>query len=99
MTTISATKARANLYDLLEEVSKKKGKRVGITNKGETKAVLINADELESLEETLDILSNPNALKEIREAEIDYEKGNYISLEELEKEMKLKKSKIRSSNV
>ena len=39
MTTISATNARANLYDLIDEVSAS-GKAIGITKKVETRAVL-----------------------------------------------------------
>lgn len=91
------TKARANFYDLIEEVSKKK-KRIGLTNKGETKAVLINADELSSIEETLDILSsNPNIVSELEQIEEDYKKGNYISLEELEKKIiKQRRSSARA---
>jgi prevent-host-death family protein len=46
MTTISATNARANFYDLINQVSKS-SKRVGITNKGETKVVLMSVAELE----------------------------------------------------
>jgi len=79
MTTISITKARATLYDLIEEVSKKK-KRIGLTNKGETKAVLISQAELESLEETLDLLSsNPNILQELKEAEEQVARGEYVT--------------------
>lgn len=84
MKTISVTKARANLYDLVEEVSKKM-KRYGLTNRGETKVVLMSTKELDSLEETLDILSsNPNIVKELEEIEKDYKKGKYIGLEQLE---------------
>ncbi len=90
MKTISVTKARSDFYDLVEQVSRKR-KRIGITNKGETKAVLISLDELDSIEETLDILSDPNALKEIREAEKEYKKGNYYTLEEVMKEIELKR--------
>lgn len=99
MTTISATRARADFYDLLEEVSRKK-KRVGITNKGETKAVLINADELESIEETLDILSsNPNILQELKEAEEQIARGEYVRWEDLKKELELDRRKSKQRNV
>ncbi|OGY11050.1 MAG: hypothetical protein A3F61_00335 [Candidatus Blackburnbacteria bacterium RIFCSPHIGHO2_12_FULL_41_13b] len=99
MTTISITKARATLYDLIEEVSKKK-KRIGLTNKGETKAVLISQAELESLEETLDLLSsNPNILQELKEAEEQVARGEYVTLEELEEELKIKRHKETSTHV
>ena len=47
MKTVSATYARAHFYDLIDEVSKA-GTRVGITKKGEIKAVLVGAREYES---------------------------------------------------
>lgn len=96
MTTISATKARANLYDLLEQVSKKNGKRIGITNKGETKAVLINSADLETLEI---LASNPNILAELKESEEQIARGEYVTLEELEEELKIKRHKKTSTHV
>ena len=98
MTTVSLTKARADLYDLVEEVSRK-GKKIGLTNKGETKAVLISQAELESLEETLDILSDPKALGELREAEEQVVRGETITWEELKKELRLKRKLAGRNNV
>ena len=88
MTTISATNARANLYDLIDEVSKT-GKRVGITKKGETKVVLMSAEELESWEETNEILSDKKLMRDLKQAEKDIEEGNFITWEELKKELKI----------
>ena len=48
MTTISATTARANLYDLIDEVFKT-GKSVGITKFGTLKAVLVSAKEYDRM--------------------------------------------------
>lgn len=42
--------------------------RVVITKNGRPTAVLISADDLESLEETLDIMADHEALEAIREA-------------------------------
>ena len=54
MDTISASKARNNLYKILDEV--KNGlKTYTITLRGEAKAVVINPEEVEAWEETLDI--------------------------------------------
>lgn len=95
MTTISITKARTNLYDLVEDVSK--GKRVGITNRGETRVVLISQAELESLEETLDILSDPKALRELKEAEEQVARGELIEWEDLKKELRLARKHAKHS--
>ncbi len=84
MTTISATQARENLYNLIEEVAIS-GKHVGITNKGETKAVLISAEELASWEATMDVMSDPQLVKGIREGMEDIKKGRVVSWEEVKK--------------
>lgn len=88
MPTISATKARANFYDLIDEVSTS-SKRVGITKKGETKAFLIGADEYDSWEETNEILTDKKLMKDIKEGEEDIKAGRYVTLEEFKKELKL----------
>ena len=78
--TISATDARAKLYDLLEEVDKL-SKRVIITSHGKTKAVLVNADELESLEETLEVLRDKRAMASIAKSMKEIKAGKIIPFE------------------
>lgn len=80
--TISATDARAKLYDLLEEVEKL-SKRVIITSHGKTKAVLVNADELESMEETLEILRDKRAMASITKSMKEVKAGKIIPFEEV----------------
>ena len=84
MTTVSATQARANLYDLIDDVASS-GKRVGITKKGETKAVLVGADELASWEATIDVMSDSKLVKGIRKGMEDIKKGRIVSWEEVKK--------------
>ncbi len=45
--------------------------------------MLINAEELESLQETLDILSDPQARARIRAAEKEMTVGRSLTLDEL----------------
>ncbi len=47
MITVTATYARAHLYDLIDKVSST-GKRMGITKKGQLKVVLISNKEYEA---------------------------------------------------
>lgn len=84
MTTVSATQARANLYDLIDMVSAS-GKPVAITNKGETKAVLISPEELASWEATLDVMSDAKLVKGIKKGMEDIKKGRVIPWEEVKK--------------
>ena len=80
--TVSATDARARLYDLLEEVEKL-SKRVIITRHGKTKAVLVNADELESLEETLEVLRDKDAMASIERSKKDIKAGRLYTFTEV----------------
>ncbi len=86
MTTISATNARANLYDLIDQVALS-GKRIGITKKGETKVVLMSLEELESWEETNEILSDKKLMMDIRQAEKELAEGKGQDWEDVKKEL------------
>lgn len=57
--------------------------RVLLTRNGRPAAVIISPDELEALEETLEILSDPKAMREIRQAERAVEKGQVVTGDEL----------------
>lgn len=88
MITVSATNARNNLYDLLEEASS--GKKIAITNKGETKAVLISAEELASWEATMEVMSDPKLVKSIKKGLDDIKHGRITPWEEVKKELNIK---------
>lgn len=88
MNTISATNARENLYQLIEEVSSS-GKRFGITNKGETKAILISPEELSSWESTIEVMSDSKLVKGIKKSLKDIKAGRVVAWEEVKKKAKL----------
>ena len=50
--------------------------RVTVTRNGRPVAVLISTDDLAELEATLDVLSDPKTLADIREADLAYTAGN-----------------------
>ena len=52
--------------------------RVVVTRNGHAAAVLISPDDLAELEETLDVLSDPEALADIREADAAYARGDVV---------------------
>lgn len=83
MITVSATNARNNLYDLLEEASS--GKKIAITNKGETKAVLISAEDLASWEATMEVMSDKKLVMGIKKGLEDIKKGRVVPWEEVKK--------------
>lgn len=52
--------------------------RVRLTRNGRPAAVLISPDDLAQLEETLEVLGDPEALAEIREADAAYARGDVV---------------------
>jgi prevent-host-death family protein len=57
--------------------------RVLLTRNGRPAAVLMSPDDLESLEETLEVLSAPAAMREIRKAERELDAGKFLTADQL----------------
>lgn len=74
--------ARNRLSEVVAEVEETH-ERVTITKHGHPAAVLLSPDDLAALEETLDLLSDPEALADIREAETEAGRGEYSSAEQV----------------
>jgi prevent-host-death family protein len=74
MTELPLAKVRDRLSELVADVESTHA-RVIITKHGHPAAVLISPDDLASLEETIDVLSTPGALEQIREAEAEVARG------------------------
>lgn len=94
MNTISASKARDNLYKILDEV--KNGlKSYTITLRGEAQAVVINPEELEAWEETLDILGDNKLIAQILKSQEEIKKGEYLSEDNVIKELNISKEELK----
>jgi antitoxin YefM len=78
--------AKARLSAVLDDV-RDTHDRVVITRNGRPEAVIISVSDLETLEETLDLLSTPGALDEIRAAEAEIARGEAIGADELRRLM------------
>lgn len=70
MTAVPLGEARDRLSEYVTDVERTH-QRVTITRHGHPAAVLISADDLASLEETLEILGTPGAVPAIREGQAD----------------------------
>jgi len=68
---------RDHLSEVVERVEKQH-ERVTITRNGRAAAVLISPADLAELEETLSVLSDPEALADIREADASYRSGDVV---------------------
>ena len=84
--TITITEGRKELFKIADEVQKPDTQYV-FTIEGKPGVVLMSADEYDSLMETMEILSNPEIMKDIRQAEEDYRAGRYSTWEEVKKEL------------
>ncbi len=62
--------------------------RTEITRKGRRAAVLLSADDYDSIMETLDILSDEALMRDVRDAEAGAVRGEIYSLEEVAEEMR-----------
>jgi len=85
MSVMPVGDARDHLSELITEVERTH-ERVTVTRHGRPVAVVLSPDDLESLEETLDILSQPGALAEIRDSADDIAAGRTVSIEDLRAE-------------
>ena len=79
---VAISDARANLPELVNKVNKNMD-RVVITINGQPKAVLVSEEELESLEETAEVLAIPNIKEDIKKSKEQIKKGQYTLLEDL----------------
>ncbi|MBI4008778.1 type II toxin-antitoxin system Phd/YefM family antitoxin [Candidatus Roizmanbacteria bacterium] len=79
---ISISDARAKLPDLVDKVNNHMD-RIIITVNGQPKATLVSAEELESLEETAEILTISGAKKSIKAGLKQAKKGKGIPLSKL----------------
>jgi antitoxin YefM len=68
METVPLSDVRSKLSSVIERVETTHD-RVTITRNGRPAAVLISPADLESLEETLDVLSDPSTMRKLREGE------------------------------
>jgi len=82
MTTIPLSEAKARLSEVADEVDRTHD-RVHITRNGREYVVLISAEDLESLEATIELLADPAAIARIREAEAASARGETTTAEEM----------------
>lgn len=80
------TDARATLSDLLDLVEREQ-EHVVITRKGKPVAIVMSADEWESWQETIDVLSDPDAMEVLRESEQDVKAGRLYTLDEVKQHL------------
>jgi antitoxin YefM len=81
MTTTSLADAKNRLSELVAS-AQKTHERTIITKNGKPAAMLISVEDWEGMEETLEILSDPELMAEIRAAREEIDHGDIVSAEE-----------------
>lgn len=79
---MAISQARTQLPSLVDKVSKTL-ERVILTVNGKPKAVVMSVEEVESLEETAEILAIPGARKAMRQGMREIKQGKYKLLDDI----------------
>jgi prevent-host-death family protein len=82
MTTVSLAEARANLSRLVDSAAQT-SERITVTRNGRPTAVILSTADWESMTETLDILSDSDAVRELAQAQEDFARGEYVTLDRI----------------
>jgi prevent-host-death family protein len=82
MKSVPLTEAKERLSALVDEADTTH-EIIHITRHGRVAAVLMSADDLESLNETLHALRTPGIVAELAQADRDFATGNTVSGDEL----------------
>jgi prevent-host-death family protein len=77
MSTIPLSEAKARLSEIADEV-RRTHQRVHITRNGREYVVLLAAEDLESIEATLELLADTQAQERIRRSEADFTSGDVL---------------------
>lgn len=80
--TLPLAEIKKRLSEIVDGVEQRHD-RVLLTRNGRPAAMIISPDDLEALEETLEILSDPKAMRAIRRAETDVAAGKVVTGDEL----------------
>ncbi len=82
---------RSRLGELLSDVADRRD-HVLVTRNGKPAAVLVPVDEYEALEETAEILSDPDAITAIEAGLAELSRGETVTLDELRGELSERRS-------
>lgn len=92
METIPITEAKTRIAELADRVAREHD-HFTITRNGRADVMLISVAEYESLQETLDILSDDEALGDLRQSREDFETGDTYTLDQVRAEFERRRGK------
>lgn len=80
--TISSTEARQKFAEVISNIDRTSA-RYTLTVNGKPKVVMMNAEEFESWNETLEVMSDPALVKRLKKARAEIDRGEYSTFEEV----------------
>ncbi|MGI8580007.1 MAG: type II toxin-antitoxin system Phd/YefM family antitoxin [Solirubrobacteraceae bacterium] len=89
--TVPVRELRSNLAELLSDVADRR-EHVVVTRNGRPAAALVPVDEYEALEETAEILSDPDVLRSLDGGLAELDADETVSLDEVRRELAERRS-------
>jgi prevent-host-death family protein len=94
MSTIPLSDVKARLSEIADEVDRTH-ERVHVTRNGREYVVLLSAEDLESMEATIELLSDQAAMDRVRQAEADVDAGDLTTAAEMAELMERRRQRER----
>lgn len=85
--SIPFSQARSKLTELFDEVQRQH-EHVIVTRNGRPAAVLMSLQEYEAIQETLEVLADPQAMDDIRRSEADVRAGRVYNWDDLKRRLR-----------
>lgn len=92
MTTVPLSDAKARLSELADDVHRTHD-RVNVTRNGREYVVIVSAEDLDSLEATIELLSDQAAQRRLEESVAAVERGELTTLEEMAELMEQRRTR------
>ena len=81
--TLPLSEVKAKLSEVVDEIVTTQ-ERVTVTRNGRPVAVMLSTHDLEAIEETLEILSDPAAMREIEQGRAAIASGDVVTKDDIE---------------
>jgi len=92
-TTLSLAEVKSHLSELVARVTGQH-ERVTVTVHGRPSAVLLAVDDLEALEETIAVLSDADAIRQLMDSDAELARGEGQTEEQLAEAMKRRRASV-----
>jgi antitoxin YefM len=94
MSIIPLSDVKARLSEIADEVDRTH-ERVHVTRNGREYVVLLSAEDLESMEATIELLSDEAAMERVRQADADVDAGDVTTADEMAEHMERRRQRER----